>query len=145
MFLWRDNILRFAKYHKTAEENKFHEVAELLIKSGALKTPVHDVIKDAQHGIRDLFGKAFCHTPPAPSGKKSHTPYGGVPTQHAAAKETKGLGGIMADTMAEMNERGERLENMDNKAKELESNASEYKDLAKQLKEKAKKQNIFGF
>lgn len=51
---------------------------------------------------------------------------------------------VMADTMAAMKERGEKLEKLDNAAVSLEKETANFADMAKQLKEKTKKKSIFG-
>ena len=57
-------------------------------------------------------------------------------------------GGMAAKTMsrnmAALQERGDRLEKLDHRTADLERNAAEYRDTARQLKEKAKKQTVFG-
>mmetsp|Transcript_37060 Transcript_37060/g.75519 ORF Transcript_37060/g.75519 Transcript_37060/m.75519 type:complete len:263 (-) Transcript_37060:1528-2316(-) len=54
----------------------------------------------------------------------------------------KAAGGM---DMAALQERGKKLEKLENKTANLEQNASDYRDTARQLKEKAKKQSMFGF
>jgi hypothetical protein len=58
------------------------------------------------------------------------------------------LGGMAANTMsrnmAALQERGDRLEKLDHRTADLERNAAEYRETARQLKEKAKKQTVFG-
>jgi hypothetical protein len=51
----------------------------------------------------------------------------------------------LADTLNQFNERGERLDEVKNKTANLESAAMEYKQMARQMKEKAKTEKIFGF
>lgn len=46
--------------------------------------------------------------------------------------------------MAALQERGDRLEKLDDRTAVLERNAADYRETARQLKEKAKKQNVFG-
>lgn len=57
-------------------------------------------------------------------------------------------GGMSANAlsrnMAALQERGDRLEKLDNKAADLDRNAADYRETARQLKEKAKKQTVFG-
>jgi hypothetical protein len=50
----------------------------------------------------------------------------------------------MAATLNQFNERGERLNEMKNKTANLESAAMEYKKMARQMKENAKSEKIFG-
>ena len=50
----------------------------------------------------------------------------------------------MSRNMAALQERGERLEKLDDRTADLERNAADYRETARQLKEKAKKQNVFG-
>ena len=58
------------------------------------------------------------------------------------------LGGMAANTMsrnmAALQERGDRLEKLDHRTADLERNAAGYRETARQLKEKAKKQTVFG-
>lgn len=71
---------------------------------------------------------------------------------NGATKETKDLTtqkansavGAMAYAMSAMKERGERLESLDSTTASLQNEAANYADMAKQLKEKAKKKSIFG-
>ena len=50
----------------------------------------------------------------------------------------------MNATLNQFNERGERLNEMKNKTANLESVAIEYKKMARQMKENAKSEKIFG-
>jgi len=50
----------------------------------------------------------------------------------------------VSDTMKDFNERGERLEQIQNKTKSLESAALEYKEMARKMKEKAREGKLFG-
>ena len=50
----------------------------------------------------------------------------------------------MSRNMAALRERGDRLEKIDDRTADLERNAADYRETARQLKEKAKKQNVFG-
>ena len=60
----------------------------------------------------------------------------------AKAKEATGA---MAQAMNAMRERGEKLERLDNKTAQLQSDASNYAEMARQLKEKnRKKANFLG-
>lgn len=60
----------------------------------------------------------------------------------AKAKEATGA---MSDAMSALRERGERLEKLANKTALLHSDASNYAEMAKQMKEKNKKKaNFFG-
>ena len=52
--------------------------------------------------------------------------------------------GAMADAMAAMKERGEKLEKLDNTTASLQNETANFADMAKQLKDKTKKKNIFG-
>lgn len=58
------------------------------------------------------------------------------------------FGGMAANTMsrnmAALQERGDRLEKLDHRTVDLERNAAGYRETARQLKEKAKKQTVFG-
>ena len=58
------------------------------------------------------------------------------------------FGGMAANTMsrnmAALQERGDRLEKLDHRTADLERNAAGYRETARQLKEKAKKQTVFG-
>jgi hypothetical protein len=47
-------------------------------------------------------------------------------------------------TLNQFNQRGERLNEMKNKTANLESVATEYKKMARQMKENAKSEKIFG-
>ena len=49
----------------------------------------------------------------------------------------------MAQGLSAMRERGERLEKLDNKTAQLQSDAQDYASLAKQMKEKNKKKAAF--
>lgn len=55
-----------------------------------------------------------------------------------------GAAGALSQAMSAMRERGEKIERMDNKAAELESEASNYASFAKQLKEKNKEKASSG-
>ena len=65
-----------------------------------------------------------------------------------AEAEDKSRGGMAANAMsrnmAALQERGDRLEKLDNRTADLERNAADYRETARQLKAKAKKQNVFG-
>jgi len=50
----------------------------------------------------------------------------------------------MSRNMAALQERGDKLEKLDHRTADLEGNAAEYRETARQLKEKAKKQTVFG-
>jgi succinate dehydrogenase/fumarate reductase flavoprotein subunit len=58
----------------------------------------------------------------------------------AAAEAAKN---VMAENMQLMKERGEKLENMDDKASQVRQDAEEMKQLSQQLKEKMKKKNTW--
>ena len=68
-------------------------------------------------------------------------------TASASAKKTiakaKDAAGAMAQGLSAMRERGERLEKLDNKTAQLQSDAQDYASLAKQMKEKNKKKAAF--
>mmetsp|Transcript_11818 Transcript_11818/g.25918 ORF Transcript_11818/g.25918 Transcript_11818/m.25918 type:complete len:98 (-) Transcript_11818:895-1188(-) len=67
---------------------------------------------------------------PATSGKKAM----------AKAKEVTS---VFSQGMSALRERGERLEKLDNKTAQLQSDASNYAQTAKQLKEKNQKKSKF--
>lgn len=50
----------------------------------------------------------------------------------------------VSGTLNQFNERGERLNNVKNKTANLQSAALEYKHMARQMKDKAKAEKIFG-
>ena len=51
----------------------------------------------------------------------------------------------MAQNMAAMHKRGEMIEELGDKASDLEHGAQDFADMAAQLKEKMKKKSIWGF
>jgi uncharacterized phage infection (PIP) family protein YhgE len=51
----------------------------------------------------------------------------------------------MAQNIAAMHKRGEMIEELGDKASELEYGAQDYADMAAQLKEKLKKKSVWGF
>jgi hypothetical protein len=64
-----------------------------------------------------------------------------------AAPSSTIANGAMADTMEQMNERGEKLDQLKNKTADLQNDTATYLDLAKQMKQKAKRdqdKKIFG-
>lgn len=81
--------------------------------------------------------------------------FGRARTGDERAKDIHGVQGEKAlvgeaasaasQNMGALQERGERLEKLQNKTSNLEQNAADYRDTARQLKEKAKKQSMFGF
>lgn len=59
--------------------------------------------------------------------------------------KAKQAAGAMSHAMSALRERGERLERLDDKTAQLQSDASNYADMAKKMKEKNKKKaNRFG-
>ena len=65
-------------------------------------------------------------------------------TNMATTQKVNKATGAMADAMAAMKERGERLEKLDNTTASLQNETGNFADMAKQLKDKTKKKNIFG-
>lgn len=65
--------------------------------------------------------------------------------EEQAANEAKAAQSQMAENMNAMHLRGEKLESLANKTAGLESEAANFADLAKQLKDKTKKQSKWGF
>jgi ABC-type transporter Mla subunit MlaD len=66
---------------------------------------------------------------------------------HMAAnltQQAKTATGAISQAMSAMKERGERLEKLDNTTASLQNEATNYADMAKQLKEKTKKKSLFG-
>lgn len=67
-----------------------------------------------------------------------------------ATEEEQSRGGIhaaanaMSRNTVALQERGDRLEKLGERTADLERNAEDYRETARQLKEKAKKQNVFG-
>lgn len=65
----------------------------------------------------------------------------------SAAKKTigkaKAASGAIGQVMSAMRERGEKLETLDNKTSQLSGDASNYAQMAKQMKEKNKKKATF--
>jgi hypothetical protein len=64
-----------------------------------------------------------------------------------AAPSSTTANGAMADTMEQMNERGEKLDQLKNKTADFQNDTATYLDLAKQMKQKAKRdqdRKIFG-
>jgi ABC-type transporter Mla subunit MlaD len=59
-------------------------------------------------------------------------------------QQTKTATGAISQAMSAMKERGERLEKLDNTTASLQNEATNYADMAKQLKEKTKKKSLFG-
>jgi hypothetical protein len=55
----------------------------------------------------------------------------------------KGATAAMSQAMSALKERGEKIERLDNKAAQLQDEASNYADMAKKLKEKNKKKSTF--
>ena len=59
--------------------------------------------------------------------------------------KAKGAAGAMGQAMSAMRERGDRLERLDNKTAQLQSEAADYASMAKKLKEQNKKKaSLFG-
>ena len=59
--------------------------------------------------------------------------------------KAKGAAGAMSQAMSALKERGEKIERLDNKAAQLQDEASNYADMAKKLKvENKKKATFFG-
>jgi len=78
----------------------------------------------------ELFGGAA-----TPAGKGKHDN-----ARHSA----DAVHGVVSRNMAGLQERGDRLDRLHNKTANLQQDAADYRDMARQLKEKAKKQSIFG-
>mmetsp|Transcript_9191 Transcript_9191/g.13032 ORF Transcript_9191/g.13032 Transcript_9191/m.13032 type:complete len:126 (+) Transcript_9191:689-1066(+) len=63
----------------------------------------------------------------------------------AANDQVKGVQNQMSENMNAMRERGDKLEHLAGQTANLENEAATFADLAKQLKEKTKKQSRWGF
>eukprot|EP00804_Cyclotella_cryptica_P001785 CCRYP_018588-RB/>CCRYP_018588-RB protein AED:0.29 eAED:0.29 QI:100/1/1/1/0.8/0.66/6/1051/628 len=63
---------------------------------------------------------------------------------HPTISHAKKTTSVMSDATSAMRERGEKLEKLDKATSELERDAANYADVAKQLKEKTKKKFLFG-
>mmetsp|Transcript_1318 Transcript_1318/g.1833 ORF Transcript_1318/g.1833 Transcript_1318/m.1833 type:complete len:389 (+) Transcript_1318:316-1482(+) len=75
--------------------------------------------------------------------KKNETPSAAADN---ANNKVSNITNILSENMIAMRERGEKIERLDDRTKELQDAASEYRDLARKLKEKQKKQaTFFGF
>jgi hypothetical protein len=106
--------------------------------------------------VVDLF-IAFGAAPPYDNGGGSDSEgelFGKVAREHAVDQEHKQVvkaeavaaeaaNNLMAENMQLMKERGEKLENMDDKASQVRQDAEEMKQLSHQLKEKMKKKNTW--
>lgn len=62
-------------------------------------------------------------------------------TTRKAMAKLKGASGAMSEAMSALRERGERIEKLDSKTADLQNDAQNYADMAKQLKEKTKKKS----
>ena len=79
-------------------------------------------------------------------GKVAHTEQVREQTKAKAAEEkAQAAQSQMAQNMAAMHHRGERIEELGDKAAELQEGAKDYGDMAAQLKEKMKKKSKWGF
>mmetsp|Transcript_14754 Transcript_14754/g.31269 ORF Transcript_14754/g.31269 Transcript_14754/m.31269 type:complete len:619 (-) Transcript_14754:64-1920(-) len=91
-----------------------------------------------KHSSEVLFKSAVAEQNELKS--RSPRPRGGKTMEMA-----KGATGAIFDAMSALRERGERIEHLDNKAAQLNSDAANYADMAKQMKEKNKqKAKYFG-
>jgi len=106
-------------YHAVQDEVD-RSILELLEAAGATKD-----IKKAQHDKEELFDRVVAtnHQREEREQKK------------AMAAQAK-----MNENMRLLHERGQKIEDASDKAREMNENAAEYADLARQLKEKTKKQ-----
>lgn len=62
-------------------------------------------------------------------------------TNRKVVAKLKGASGAMSEAMSALRERGERIEKLDSKTADLQNDAQNYADMAKQLKEKTKKKS----
>ena len=62
-------------------------------------------------------------------------------TNRKVVAKLKGAAGAMSEAMSALRERGERIEKLDSKTADLQNDAQNYADMAKQLKEKTKKKS----
>ena len=63
----------------------------------------------------------------------------------AALEKAETANSQMKQNMAAIHKRGEMIEELGDKANELEEGAQDYADMAAQLKEKMKKKSVWGF
>lgn len=59
------------------------------------------------------------------------------------ATKAKGATNAMSEAMSALKERGDRIERLDQKSKDLQNDAQNYAEMAKKLKEKTKKKSTF--
>ena len=62
-------------------------------------------------------------------------------TNRKVVAKLKGASGAMSEAVSALRERGERIEKLDSKTADLQNDAQNYADMAKQLKEKTKKKS----
>jgi len=119
-------------------------------------TPMHYAVEANFQAAVDLL-LAFGAAPPYDNGGGSDSEgelFGKVAREHAVDQEHKQVvkaeavaaeaaNNLMAENMQLMKERGEKLENMDDKASQVRQDAEEMKQLSHQLKEKMKKKNTW--
>lgn len=106
-----------------------------------------DAFETALHNTRIHYCTGGAAAAAAAAEGRKHELFGGASRR---ADERKGEPNVTdkaagAMNMAALQERGKKLEKLENKTANLEQNASDYRDTARQLKEKAKKQSMFGF
>jgi len=64
-------------------------------------------------------------------------------TNRKAMAKLQGASGALSEAMSALKERGDRIEQLDRKTADLQNDAQNYADMAKQLKEKTKKKSTF--
>ena len=64
-------------------------------------------------------------------------------TNHKTMTKLKGATGAMSEAVSALKERGEKIEKLDKKTADLQNDAQNYAEMAKQLKEKTKKKSSF--
>lgn len=112
--------------HATLSENK--DMIQLLENHGA-----------TTHESEVLFKSAVEEQNQLKSAKSPNT------SDKKMMARAKGAVGTMSEAMSALQERGDRLEELGNKTAQLQSGASDYAQMAKQMKEKNKKKsNLFG-
>eukprot|EP00978_Attheya_sp_CCMP212_P027488 scaffold92085_cov52-Attheya_sp.AAC.2 len=114
-----------------AVEANFQKAVDLLLAFGA--APPYD-----NGGGSDDEGELFGKVAREHVVDQEHKQV--VKAEAVAAETAKNL---MAENMQLMKERGEKLENMDDKASQVRQDAEEMKQLSHQLKEKMKKKNTW--
>lgn len=92
-----------------------------------------------EHSSEVLFKSAIEEQNELKSGQSQSPKTSGKKMMAKAKKAT----GAMSDAMSALRERGEKIENLDNKTAQLHSEASNYAEMAKQMKEKNKKKATF--